>query len=136
MTVRGGSLMTPEVLDAMNEASTCFVDMEELNLAAGKVVARACGAEAGLVTASCAASQVLMVAACMTGKDERKIDLLPSSSLGKNEVFRFSNDNIFARFHENIRHRDVFLVQPFAAPVNDHRTKLTAQKEMRQQSYQ
>ena len=57
-------------------------------------------------------------------------------SLGKNEVFRFSNDNIFARFHENIRHRDVFLVQPFAAPVNDHRTKLTAQKEMRQQSYQ
>ena len=39
--------------------------------------------------------------------------------LGENEVFRFSNDNIFARFHENIRHRDVFLVQPFASPVND-----------------
>ncbi|MEC8945819.1 MAG: ribose-phosphate pyrophosphokinase [Chloroflexota bacterium] len=39
--------------------------------------------------------------------------------VGENEVFRFSNDNIFARFHENIRHRDVFLVQPFASPVND-----------------
>jgi ribose-phosphate pyrophosphokinase len=41
-------------------------------------------------------------------------------NLGNNEVFRFSNDNIFVRFHENIRHRDVFLVQPFAAPVNDN----------------
>jgi ribose-phosphate pyrophosphokinase len=39
--------------------------------------------------------------------------------LGKSEVFRFSNDNIFVRFQENIRHRDVFLVQPFARPVNE-----------------
>ena len=81
--------MTPEVLDAKNEASTCFVDMEELNLAAGKVVARACGAEAGLVTASCAASQVLMVAACMTGTDPMSIEMLPDTKGLRDEVLMF-----------------------------------------------
>ena len=38
--------------------------------------------------------------------------------LGGCEVFEFSNENIFVRFLENIRERDVFLVQPIAAPVN------------------
>ncbi|MBI4200394.1 MAG: ribose-phosphate pyrophosphokinase [Chloroflexi bacterium] len=39
--------------------------------------------------------------------------------MGQVEVFKFSNDNTFVRFQENVRQRDVFLVQPFAAPVND-----------------
>mgnify|MGYP001502306247 CR=1 FL=1 len=38
---------------------------------------------------------------------------------GKCEVFKFSNDNTFVRIRENIRERDVFLVQPFSYPVND-----------------
>src|SRR3989304_3873772 len=38
--------------------------------------------------------------------------------LGQCEVFEFSNENIFVRFMENIRARDVFLVQPTASPVN------------------
>ena len=38
--------------------------------------------------------------------------------LGECEVFEFSNENIFVRFLQNIRERDVFLVQPIAAPVN------------------
>ena len=38
--------------------------------------------------------------------------------LGGCEVFEFSNENIFVRFLENIRERDVFLVQPIAPPVN------------------
>jgi ribose-phosphate pyrophosphokinase len=37
---------------------------------------------------------------------------------GQCEVFEFSNENIFVRFLENIRARDVFLVQPMASPVN------------------
>ena len=40
--------------------------------------------------------------------------------LGKSNVFKFSNDNTFVQFSENIRQRDVFLIQPFAYPVNDH----------------
>ena len=41
-------------------------------------------------------------------------------SLGQCDVFKFSNDNTFVRIKENIRERDVFLVQPISAPVNDH----------------
>ena len=36
------------------------------------------------------------------------------------EVFKFSNDNTFVRIRENVRERDVFVVQPISAPVNDH----------------
>ena len=39
--------------------------------------------------------------------------------LGDCEVFKFKNDNTFVRIRENIRERDVFLVQPIAAPVNE-----------------
>lgn len=89
VTAVGGSLMRPEVLRAMNEAATAFVDMKELNRAAGDVVARACGAEMGLVTAGCAAAEVLMAAACMTGVDESKVEQLPDTSGMKNEILLF-----------------------------------------------
>jgi ribose-phosphate pyrophosphokinase len=39
---------------------------------------------------------------------------------GESNVFKFSNDNTFVQFQENIRQRDIFLVQPFTYPVNDH----------------
>ena len=38
--------------------------------------------------------------------------------LGKAEVFEFSNENIFVRILENVRERDVFVVQPLSSPVN------------------
>jgi len=38
--------------------------------------------------------------------------------LGKVEVFEFSNENIFVRILENIRERDVFVIQPICSPVN------------------
>jgi ribose-phosphate pyrophosphokinase len=44
--------------------------------------------------------------------------------LGQCEVFKFSNENIFVRFCENIRARDVFLVQPIVSPVNDRLMEL------------
>ena len=40
-------------------------------------------------------------------------------SLGQAEVFKFANDNTFVRIQENIRQRDVFIIQPTCAPVND-----------------
>ena len=40
--------------------------------------------------------------------------------LGKIDVFKFSNDNTFVRIQENVRQRDVFLIQSFSYPVNDH----------------
>lgn len=40
--------------------------------------------------------------------------------IGQSNVFKFSNDNTFVQILENVRQRDVFFVQPFAYPVNDH----------------
>ena len=38
--------------------------------------------------------------------------------LGQAEVFEFSNENIFVRILENVRQRDVFVIQPICRPVN------------------
>ena len=89
VTSLGGSIMRPEVLSAMDEAANAFVDIKKLNRAAGEVVALACGAEQGLVTAGCSAAQVLMVAACMTGQSESNVEQLPDTTGMKNEVVLF-----------------------------------------------
>jgi ribose-phosphate pyrophosphokinase len=44
--------------------------------------------------------------------------------LGKMEVFQFSNENTFVRILENVRERDVFVVQPLSAPVNNNLVEL------------
>lgn len=38
--------------------------------------------------------------------------------LGQVQLFEFSNENLFVQFQENIRQRDVFLVQSLTTPVN------------------
>ncbi len=38
--------------------------------------------------------------------------------LGQCEVFEFSNENIFVRVLDNVREKDVFIVQPLSSPVN------------------
>ena len=65
----GGSLIPSEVLAAMADASTRFVDLEELNRAVGKRIAEVTGAEAGLVVCGSAAGMVLAAAACVAGSD-------------------------------------------------------------------
>jgi len=44
--------------------------------------------------------------------------------LGKCEVFEFSNENIFVRILENVRSRDVFVIQPLCSPVNKNLVEL------------
>ena len=38
--------------------------------------------------------------------------------LGACDIFEFSNENIFVRIQENVRSRDVFIVQSLCSPVN------------------
>ncbi len=40
--------------------------------------------------------------------------------LSKLEISRFSNDNLFVQIRENVRERDVFVVQSLTEPVSDH----------------
>ena len=47
-----------------------------------------------------------------------------SIPIGEAEVFKFGNDNTFVRILENVRQRDVFVIQPTCAPVNDNLMEL------------
>ena len=40
--------------------------------------------------------------------------------MGKCDLFKFSNDESFVKYLENIREKDVFLIQPITRPVNDN----------------
>ena len=86
MTHLGASIIVPEAIEAMAAISPEFVEMGALHKAAGAVVARLCGTEAGTVTACVSAGITLGVAACMTGADLGRIEQLPDASGMKNEV--------------------------------------------------
>ena len=45
-------------------------------------------------------------------------------TIGQSEAFKFSNDETFVKILENVREKDVFLVQPISRPVNDHLMEL------------
>lgn len=81
----GGSLMRPETIEAMREAAQAFVNIDELNEAAGAAIARMLGAEAALVTGGAAAGLVLQAAACIAGDDPARIARLPETTGMKNE---------------------------------------------------
>lgn len=44
--------------------------------------------------------------------------------LGEADVFQFANTNTFVRLRQSVRGKDVFLVQPTAAPTNDNLMEL------------
>ena len=85
-TAFGGSKLRPEVTDAMNKASRTMVNLDDLNAAAGKVIAEITGAEAGLVTSGSAGGLVLQAAAVMAGGDPAKMARLPNPEGMKNEI--------------------------------------------------
>lgn len=82
----GGSLMAPEVLEAMREAAGAFVLLDELQAVASQVIARATGAEAGMVTGGAAAGLLLGTAACLAGDDPTRIERLPEVAGEKGEA--------------------------------------------------
>ena len=65
LTRLGGSIALPEVFDAMKDASKSFVQIPELQAWAGKKIAEATGAEAGLPSAGANNALMLASAACM-----------------------------------------------------------------------
>ena len=76
-TLYGGSLMLPQVKEAMAEASRQFVHLDELMEAAGQRLADLTQAEWGMVTCGSAAAMALATAACIAGNDPVKMLRLP-----------------------------------------------------------
>ncbi|MEQ9350571.1 MAG: selenocysteine synthase [Alphaproteobacteria bacterium] len=74
-----GAIMAPQVVAAMAEAAALSVDMADLQAAASAVIARATGAEAGLVTAGASAALLLGTAACIARLDPAAMNRLPDT---------------------------------------------------------
>lgn len=82
----GGTLMLPEVVEAMVQASRAFVKMDELQERAGQIIAEVTGAESGYVTSGAAAGLLQAAAACMAGADPVRIHRLPDTTGMPNQV--------------------------------------------------
>jgi L-seryl-tRNA(Ser) seleniumtransferase len=96
----GGSMLRPEALETMREASTMLVNLDELNEAAGAAIARMLGAEAAFVTAGASSGLILQAAACIAGADPAKITRLPDTTGMRNEIViqrahRFAYDQAY-----------------------------------------
>jgi L-seryl-tRNA(Ser) seleniumtransferase len=70
LTKVGGSISPPEVFKDMEDASKSFVQIPKLQLWAGRAIAEATGAEAGLPTAGSSNSILLAAAACIMRNTE------------------------------------------------------------------
>src|SRR6201996_2365088 len=80
LTVIGGSLMKPEVMEVMRQGNEHFVSIDELEVAAGKFIAKLCKAPAGytgLVTGGAAAAMVVGYAGMMTEDLEPRMHTIP-----------------------------------------------------------
>ena len=80
MTYLSGSLMLPEVLEAINSTAHDFANMYELQDKAGARIAEMLKCEAAMVTSGAAAALVLGTAACLTGMDPEKIRQLRAAN--------------------------------------------------------
>ena len=100
-TTHGGSMMRPEVREAMSLAAESFVDLVELKRATGRFVAEITGAEAGMICSGAAGGLVLATAAVMAGTDPEKIAQLPNSTGMKNEILmQRNNPSGYTKCHE------------------------------------
>lgn len=86
LTSLGGSLMPPEVLEAMRQASRAYVGLEELLRRAGERIAELVGVEAAFITSGAAAALAVSAAACLAGADPVSIRRLPDSAGMRNEI--------------------------------------------------
>jgi L-seryl-tRNA(Ser) seleniumtransferase len=94
-TYLSGSLQFPEVRAAQNEASHFFVNMVELQRAAGRKLSELTGAESGLITTGAAGAMAASTAACMAGTDPQKIWQLPDTTGMKHEVIMVGGRSAF-----------------------------------------
>jgi D-glucosaminate-6-phosphate ammonia-lyase len=85
-TALTGSLMRPEVVQAMQVASRKYVQLDDLQVAVGKRIAQLLDCQAAMVTSGCASALSLGTAACVAGSDRNRIRQLPDTTGMRNEV--------------------------------------------------
>ena len=80
VTVLGGSVMPPEVVAAMVEASKHFVHVPGLQRRAGKKIAEMIGVPAAMISCGAASAITCGTAACLHRGDRAKLRALPDAS--------------------------------------------------------
>ena len=85
MTTMGGSIMPEPVVQAMVQASRCYVSLDELHDKVGARIAELTGAESAFVCAGAAGGLLLAGAACLTGADRQRIERLPETERPRRE---------------------------------------------------
>jgi L-seryl-tRNA(Ser) seleniumtransferase len=86
VTHLGGSIMAPEVIRAMDEASRHFIDLSDLQAKVGARIAELLGVPAVMVTGGAASAITLGTAACVALGDKEKLRRLPDTTGTKNEI--------------------------------------------------
>lgn len=87
VTRLGGAVMPPEVIAAFSAAASDACSLEELQVAASRILAHHTGAAAGIVTAGCAAGLTLGTAAILAGLDAGRMERLPRPAPGDRHEF-------------------------------------------------
>ena len=88
VTVLGGSIMPPEVVRAMEEASRFFIPLPELERKVGARIAELLQAPAAMVTCGAASAITVGTAACLSQGDAKKLRQLPGRDGIKYEVIQ------------------------------------------------
>ncbi len=90
LTVIGGSVMDPEVMELIRQGNEHCVSIDDLEIAAGKFIAKICKSPAGytgLVTGGAAAALTVGYAGMMTEDLEPRLRVIPDvSTFPRNEV--------------------------------------------------
>lgn len=86
LTKLGGSLMPPEVVQAMHDAARCFIDLPQLQIQVGDKIAELTHNEAAYISSGAAAGLVLATAVCVTDCDVSLINEFPFIEHLKNEI--------------------------------------------------
>jgi L-seryl-tRNA(Ser) seleniumtransferase len=88
VTVLGGSIMSAEVVRAMEEASRHFVRIPELKEKVGARLAELLNVPAAMVTTGAAGAITVATAACMASGDSKRVGRLPDTSGMRTEVIQ------------------------------------------------
>lgn len=86
VTVLGGSLMPPEVVQAMDDAAKHFIHLPELQKKAGARLAELLKVPGAMVTGGAAASISVGTIACLTRGDKKRLQALPDTGDGVRDV--------------------------------------------------
>ncbi len=88
VTVLGGSIMPPEVIRAMEEASKYFISVPELEKKVGARIAELLNVPAAMVTCGAASAITVGTAACFSRNDPAKLRQLPNRDGIRYEVIQ------------------------------------------------